>query len=129
MKKVFLISTALFWLALAGFRIAGHSQPPQQQPSTPPTEAKQAETRRFSLDEVAKHDLAGDCWMAIDGQVYDLTAYVPQHPTRPEVLVHWCGKEATDAYNTKERGRPHSNYATALLQRFRIGSLQEAAGR
>lgn len=127
MKRIFLISTALFWLALAGFWFAGRSRPSPT--PAPPPQTKQAETRRFSLDEVAKHDLAGDCWMAIDGQVYDLTAYIPQHPSRPDVIVRWCGKEATDAYNTKDRGRPHSDYAAALLRRFRIGALQETAGQ
>ena len=61
--------------------------------------------------------------MAIRGSVYDLSAYLPEHPSRPELVLTWCGKEATEAYNTKNKGRPHSPYADELLKKYRIGKL------
>jgi hypothetical protein len=39
--------------------------------------------------------------------------------------VPWCGKEATEAYNTKQ-GRLHSPYADELLAKYRIGTLDKA---
>ena len=65
--------------------------------------------------------------MAIRGAVYDFGAYVPEHPTRPDIITAWCGKEATEAYNTKTKGRPHSPYADELLAKYRIGTLAAAA--
>lgn len=73
-----------------------------------------AADQSYSLAEVAKHAKQDDCWMAIDGQVYDFTAYVAQHPSQPGVFLAWCGKEATQAYRTKTKGRPHSPYADQL---------------
>ncbi len=61
--------------------------------------------------------------MAIRGQVHDLGAYLPEHPSRPDIVLPWCGKEATEAYETKTRGRRHSAAADAMLASYRIGIL------
>ena len=62
--------------------------------------------------------------MAIDGVVYDFTAYLPEHPSAPAVIVAWCGREASEAYHTKTRGRPHSSYADRLMPEYRVGRLE-----
>ena len=79
-----------------------------------------------SLGELASHAIPENCWMAIRGSVYDLSAYLPEHPSRPEVILPWCGKEATEAYNTKTKGRSHKPYADDLLAQYRIGKLAPA---
>lgn len=79
--------------------------------------------RVVTADELARHASADDCWMAIDGVVYDFTAYLPQHPTPPVVMTVWCGKEASEAYHTKGYGRPHSPAADAMLPAYRVGVL------
>ena len=61
--------------------------------------------------------------MAIRGGVYDLSAYLPEHPSRPVLIEPWCGKEATEAYNTKTKGRPHAPFADELLAKNKIGKL------
>lgn len=81
--------------------------------------------RRVTLEELAEHSTAESCWQAIQGKVYDLTDYIPEHPTPPQVLVQWCGKEATEAYATKGYGRSHSPAADAMLERYYIGELVE----
>lgn len=116
MRKVFLIATALFWLAIAALGVRALTHPPASAPAS-------AE-RLIGPAEMARHHSPGDCWLAIDGAVYDLSVYLPQHPAEPAVLAGWCGKEASAAYRTKNKGRPHSAYADQLLPRFRIGSLE-----
>lgn len=76
-----------------------------------------------SSRELARHNTAADCWMAIEGKVYDFTNYIPKHPTPPGVVTQWCGKEATKAFNTKGYGRPHSPAAEAMLPGYLVGSL------
>lgn len=83
-----------------------------------------AAERVISASELAEHAAAGDCWMAIDGVVYDFTAYIPAHPTPPVVMTDWCGKDATEPYRTKGYGRPHSPAADALLPQYRVGVLE-----
>jgi cytochrome b involved in lipid metabolism len=119
-RKLFLSASAVFWLAVAGFWISELWSPEAQE------SVANAAERRITLKEVAQHASTSDCWMAIRGAVYDLSAYLPQHPSPPELVLSWCGKEATDAYNTKTKGRPHSPYADELLVKYRIGTLDAA---
>ena len=119
MKKLFISSTLLFGIAVAGFWLAAalSPEPVGQTAVAAPTE------KQYSLQDVAKHATPGDCWMSINGQVYDFTAYLPGHPADPAVIQPWCGKDASEAYRTKTRGRPHSPYADSLLPKYRIGAL------
>ena len=87
----------------------------------PPT--AQTADKTYRLSDVARHAKPEDCWMVIDGQVYDFTTYIAQHPTPPAILTAWCGKEATQAYRTKNVGRAHSPYADSHLPKYRIGVL------
>jgi cytochrome b involved in lipid metabolism len=127
MKRLYFASTIAFWLAFIAFWGASLWMHAEQKVPARPTIAA------YTLGDVAKHDQSGDCWMVIGGNVYDLTGYLSQHPTRPDVIVSWCGKEATVAYNTKNRdknrSRPHSSYASNLLQQYQIGVLQDDVAR
>lgn len=76
--------------------------------------------RLVSAQELARHAVPGDCWLAIHGGVYDATAYIPRHPAPEAVLTEWCGKEASAAFD----GKPHSAAAAALLETLRIGSTR-----
>jgi cytochrome b involved in lipid metabolism len=115
--RVYFTATLVFWLAVASFRIAliWFSEAEES--------AAIAADKTISPAELARHALPSDCWMAIRGNVYDLTSYLPKHPSSPEIVLPWCGKDATEAYNTKTKGRPHSSYADELLAKYRIGTL------
>jgi len=80
----------------------------------------------ISLEELATHDQQENCWMAIEGQVYDFSAYIPMHPAPPVVMISWCGKDATEGMRTKGYGRDHSPAAWALMGEYLVGSLAEA---
>lgn len=126
MKTLFLLATGLFWLAVAAF--AWFDRPPATAPAArPPSAAPLAASapleRRHTLAEVARHATPADCWMAIDGGVYDFSAYLPQHPSDPALIEPWCGRDASEAYRTKTRGRPHSQRATAMMAGYRVGTL------
>ncbi|MBI5890975.1 MAG: cytochrome b5 domain-containing protein [Nitrosomonadales bacterium] len=123
MRRLYLSATVVFWLLVAAFWIGG-----KWLPSAGESAAIAAE-RVIPAAELAKHAMPGNCWMAIRGSVYDLGTYLPQHPSPPEIVTSWCGKEATVAYDTKTKGRPHSPYADELLAKYRIGMLAPAQSR
>jgi cytochrome b involved in lipid metabolism len=88
-----------------------------------PSPRSVAAERAISAEELARHASAADCWLAVSGGVYDVSAYVHAHPAPRRVLVDWCGKEATRAFDTKGVGRPHSAEARVLLESYRVGKL------
>jgi cytochrome b involved in lipid metabolism len=82
----------------------------------------------ITLDELAEHDGAESCWKAIHGRVYDITDYVPDHPTDEEVILEWCGREATEGWDNKRPGVPHSARAESMLDEYLIGRLVDEEG-
>ncbi len=85
---------------------------------TPPTEGKVA---TFSREEVAKHNSPESCWLIIDGKVYDVTAFVPEHPGGEEIL-EYCGRDATESFYGVEE---HMEGAVELKEEFFIGFVRE----
>ena len=122
MRRLYLFATVIFWLLITGLWGVARWLPPEEEGVVITASAVNSV---ISLEELAKHAVPEDCWMAIRGDVYDLSAYLPEHPTRREVVLPWCGKEASEAYNTKSKGRPHSAAADALLASYRTGALAQ----
>nr|GAT56055.1 acyl-CoA dehydrogenase [Mycena chlorophos] len=56
--------------------------------------------KAYTLEEVAKHNKAGDLWIVIDGKVFDLSRFAPMHPGGLSVLLDAdvAGQDATDAF-------------------------------
>ena len=118
MRRFFFLATAAFWLSFAYFGLRPHQGAEQ------PVAAPLRQETQYALAQLAQHASELDCWMAIDGVVYDITAYLPEHPSRPSIILAWCGREASEAYRTKLKGRPHSPAADSQLNQLRIGTLQ-----
>jgi len=83
-------------------------------------------TVTLSLEEVAKHSTAVDCWMTIRGVVYDLSSFT-SHPGG-SAYVPYCGKDGTAAYDSKGgKGSQHSAVADSWLKDYEVGALGQAA--
>lgn len=133
MKKLIYTAFVAFWAAIATLlllRVMVEAEPADAPaeaaapvvPPTDPIEQSDA-TPQYRMTEIQLHDRLEDCWMVIEGQVHDLSAYVPRHPAADEVLADWCGRDATEGMRTKDRGRDHSARAWRMLERYRIGAL------
>lgn len=79
----------------------------------------------YTLQDIARHNRPDDCWMAIAGQVYDFSQFIPQHPAPPAIMAAWCGKDATEGMKTKGYGNDHSPTAWKMAEAYRIGVLQQ----
>ncbi len=62
--------------------------------------AARAETT-YTLAEVGQHATASDCWSAVNGGVYNLTAWIPLHPGGSSVIRAMCGLDGTASYNAQ----------------------------
>ena len=120
MKKLFIVLGCLLVLAAAGGFIFFQSRR-----STSKVAA--ASNRSITQEEVAKHSTASDCWMAIEGNVYDVTSFIPNHPGGQAIALG-CGKDATALFNSRpNNGTSHSNRARDILSGMQIGVLAESS--
>ncbi len=78
----------------------------------------------YTIDEVSAHNSADDCWMIIDGKVYDVTDYVNTHPGGDKIL-QGCGKNATKLFDTQGGRGDHSANAENIRDSYYIGDLSE----
>lgn len=88
--------------------------------------ASAAELRLIDATELAEHNHKDSCWKAIDGMVYDLTGYIPEHPGDEQLTLAWCGKDASQAWHNKRPGKPHGPVAAMLLPNYLIGRFTSA---
>ena len=77
----------------------------------------------YTLSQVAEHNNSNNCWMVIEGKVYDLTNFLTNHDDKLDIRS-WCGQDATADYNTKAgQNKDHSANADKLLSAYVIGDL------
>lgn len=86
-----------------------------------PAAGGQINTGGYTLAEVAAHGDATSCWSAINGNVYDLTKWIAQHPGGEGAILSICGKDGSTAFNNQHGGqsRPES-----ILSNYIIGALK-----
>jgi cytochrome b involved in lipid metabolism len=120
MRNLVFLSTTVFWLIVLALVLSTGNNGEPVRTDRPTANAD----KLMTMAEVARHDSSEDCWMVIDTQVYDLTAYLPEHPSKPSTILPWCGREASEAYKTKTKGRPHSEQADQALANFAMGRVE-----
>ncbi|CAI9770640.1 unnamed protein product [Fraxinus pennsylvanica] len=76
----------------------------------------------FTLAEVAEHNTPKDCWLVIDGKVYDVTKFLEDHPGGDEVLLSATGKDATDDF--EDVG--HSSSARVQMEELYVGDIDSS---
>ncbi|KAI0157233.1 FMN-dependent dehydrogenase-domain-containing protein [Xylariaceae sp. FL1272] len=55
--------------------------------------------RLVSVEEISAHQTLEDLWLVVDGIVYDLTEFAPDHPGGVTVLLQYAGRDASHAYS------------------------------
>eukprot|EP01130_Rhizamoeba_saxonica_P017108 TRINITY_DN8141_c0_g1_i1.p1 TRINITY_DN8141_c0_g1~~TRINITY_DN8141_c0_g1_i1.p1 ORF type:complete len:141 (-),score=28.58 TRINITY_DN8141_c0_g1_i1:28-450(-) len=75
--------------------------------------------RPVTVSELSLHNKIDDCWIALQGQVFDITQFLPYHPGGKDIIVEVAGKDVTEYYNYYH----HFINARFYLARSRIGSL------
>jgi cytochrome b involved in lipid metabolism len=67
------------------------SDPPAQEDSE-----QTAETSSVSIADVQANDSRDSCWLILEGDVYDFTPVVEQHPFGNQLSQAICGQDATE---------------------------------
>lgn len=58
---------------------------------------------RLSKAQLAVHNTFADAWIALDGKIYNVTAYLDYHPGGENVLMPFLGKEAGAVFRKYHR--------------------------
>ncbi|HRH25430.1 MAG TPA: cytochrome b5-like heme/steroid binding domain-containing protein [Parcubacteria group bacterium] len=97
--------------------------------STPATEATSAtpqgttpSTGGITLAQISSHSSRSSCWSAINGVVYDLTSWIPNHPGGEGTILGLCGRDGTQSYNGQHGGKTK---IFNILTGFKIGTLAQ----
>lgn len=86
---------------------------------TPDLAGNKGILRKITKDELAKHNKANDCWLAIYDKVYNVTPYMKYHPGGVDELMKGAGLNATELFN---KVHPWVNI-TSMLEKCLIGHL------
>jgi uncharacterized membrane protein len=76
----------------------------------------------YTLDDVAAHASADDCWIVVDGVVYDASGFSSRHPGGPTLIDQVCGTDATDAFRGQHGTGGRAN---TELAGFELGLLSQ----
>jgi len=77
--------------------------------------------KQFTKEEVAKHNTEKDCWVIVNGEVLDVTKFLPDHPGGKKAILIYAGKDATDEFNMLHEKNVVVKYAPDAI----IGTLKE----
>jgi cytochrome b involved in lipid metabolism len=74
----------------------------------------------LTLAGVQTHNTAANCWTIVNGNIYNVTAWINRHEGGPGVIQGICGIDATTAFLGQHGNQGEPNQA---LARFLLGPV------
>ncbi|KAL4808646.1 hypothetical protein BDV18DRAFT_157589 [Aspergillus unguis] len=90
--------------------------------------AKQTTTapqKQFTREEIEKHNSGEDCWIVVNGNVYDATSVLSWHPGGSGPILAHAGAVHQDT--TEEYNSIHDDYAMSKLNECILGTVTDKA--
>lgn len=76
----------------------------------------------YTMDQITAANTQANCLTVINGKVYDLTAWINQHPWGDRNILRICGIDGTSAFQGKHGGQQSPE---ATLEWFQVGLLAQ----
>ena len=73
----------------------------------------------YTASDVSAHNTQSDCWMIINGNVYNLTTFVNTHSGGSSAIIGQCGKDGTATFNSG----PHGSSTLNAISSLKLGTL------
>lgn len=83
------------------------------------------QVKRFTLEQVKKHNTENDCWIIVHGKVVDVTDYLTKHPGGKKLILRNGGEDVTKDFEAMF----HSSKARKILSTFIIGEVADSPKR
>mmetsp|Transcript_28118 Transcript_28118/g.67181 ORF Transcript_28118/g.67181 Transcript_28118/m.67181 type:complete len:350 (-) Transcript_28118:38-1087(-) len=94
----------------------------------PPLENEANNLRVYGWEEIKKHDKENDAWVVKDGEVFDVSKFLKEHPGGSSIVLPHLGEDIGDIFVDDDM-HAHSKAAHSMMARYRIGTLAGAAVR
>jgi len=75
--------------------------------------------KQFTKEEVKEHNSEKSCWVIFDDKVYDVTAFLDDHPGGGDLLLEKAGGDGTKAFVEAA----HSKDAKQIREKYLIGEI------
>ncbi|KEY71333.1 hypothetical protein S7711_05924, partial [Stachybotrys chartarum IBT 7711] len=84
-----------------------------------------APKKQFTREEIEKHDAEKDCWIVVDGKVYDATSVMSWHPGGKTPIMTHAGRVRQET--TTESTSIHNDFAYEKLKECLLGTVSKKA--
>ncbi len=98
------------------------AQTPEPSQSPTKTQTTTTSAAEYTTAQVKANNSASNCWSIIDGNVYNLTAWIDRHPGGDDKILSLCGKDGSSAFKSKHSGSPGP---VGQLDSYKIGKLKD----
>lgn len=78
--------------------------------------------RIYTAEDVAGHKMASNCWITRGRKVYNVSAFLPDHPGGDDLILKHAGQDIEDVMKSPEE-HEHSDAAYDMLEEYLIGRL------
>lgn len=68
-------------------------------PVTPSPAPVASTSGEYTLADVAEHNKKNDIWVVVNGEVLDVTKFLPDHPGGEKAILLYAGRDATEEFN------------------------------
>lgn len=79
--------------------------------------------KTYTVEEVAGHKTDKDCWVILEGNVYDVTDFLDDHPGGKKAIMLYAGKDATKEFAMLHKPEILTKYAAE----YKLGPVAAAA--
>lgn len=135
MKKITTVSLIVFVIVLVAIFVMwfGNMQKNTVTNTTNNNQNPQLQTTAkpalLDMQEVAKHNLATNCWTVVEGKVYNVTSFASIHSGGDAAILYNCGKDGTVAFQTKGGKGQHKSGDLDILANYLVGDLVTDTGK
>jgi 4-hydroxysphinganine ceramide fatty acyl 2-hydroxylase len=78
--------------------------------------------RIYTAEDVASHKTASSCWITRGRKVYDVSAFLPDHPGGDDLILKHAGRDIETVMKNPEE-HDHSDSAYEMMEEYLIGRL------
>ena len=86
-------------------------------------ELNRSHPRKYTTEEVQKHNIEGDAWVTYKNKVYDITNFIEHHPGGKDTILMAVG-DSVDFYWNRYK-QHNTKYVKNILDGIEIGELSD----